>query len=73
MRSLRMEKRSREEITALYRKKIIRDKMAESRLRSALQSTLFLADALKRYIHLIKKITHRTVKSCFFSFFFMSA
>ncbi len=47
--------------------------MAESRLRSALQSTLFLTDALKRYIHLIKKITPRTVKSYYFSFFFMAA
>ncbi len=47
--------------------------MAESRLRSALQSTLFLMDALKRYIHLIKKITHRAVKSYYFSFFFMTA
>lgn len=66
---LRMKKRWREEINAQDRKKSSGDKTAETRLRSALQSTSFLMNPLKRYIHLKKKIRDHTVKSFFFHFF----
>lgn len=48
-------------------------KMVEKQIQTMMQDLLLLCKALKRTIHLIKKITEQSVKFDYFSFFFMAA
>jgi hypothetical protein len=47
-------------------------KTAEKLSETTMQGLLFLCKPLKRYIHLVKKITEQSVNFDYFSFFFMA-